>query len=337
MSHCPRWYLPRLVYEVTIRTLHGTFWLRPDPECAAIVAGAFGHALRRYPGVRLHGFDAQSNHLHYLVSATEPAQLPLFFGLVHSNIARQLNQLRRRTGVFWSRRGKVIPVLDTDAQLDRLTYLLSQGPKSHLVASPTDWPGACSTPGLLGDMTVPARYKGLDTCRRNRLRRTPRPEAELEEDVQITLSPLPALEMLAPDELRAVHAALVAKIEADHAGEQVMGAQRLAEQDPEARPENFVPSPAPRCHAWAESVRRRFSQVLPGLPRSLPQRRQPRPPAPRRQARRRHGRVPARRHDPRPLAQARPRRPRRRLAPRHRRPRRLRGPLLTRPAASPLR
>jgi hypothetical protein len=260
MSHCPRWYLPRLVYEVTIRTLHGTFWLRPDPECAAIVAGAFGHALRRYPGVRLHGFDAQSNHLHYLVSATEPAQLPLFFGLVHSNIARQLNQLRRRSGVFWSRRGKVIPVLDADAQLDRLTYLLSQGPKSHLVASPTDWPGACSTPGLLGDMTVPARYKGLDTCRRNRLRRTPRPEAELEEDVQITLSPLPALEMLAPDELRAVHAALVAKIEADHAGEQVMGAQRLAEQDPEARPENFVPSPAPRCHAWAESVRRRFAK-----------------------------------------------------------------------------
>ncbi|MBP9167482.1 MAG: hypothetical protein KBG48_08850 [Kofleriaceae bacterium] len=260
MSHCPRWYLPRLVYEVTIRTLHGTFWMRPDPECAAIVAGAFGHALRRYPGVRLHGFDAQSNHLHYLVSATEPAQLPLFFGLVHSNIARQLNQLRRRTGVFWSRRGKVIPVLDADAQLDRLRYLLSQGPKSHLVASPADWPGACSTPGLLGDMTVPARYKGLDACRRNRLRRTPRPEAELEEDVQITLSPLPALEMLAPDELRAVHAALVATIEADHAGEQVMGAQRLAEQDPEARPENFVPSPAPRCHAWAESVRRRFSK-----------------------------------------------------------------------------
>jgi hypothetical protein len=39
-----------------------------------------------------------------------------------------------------------------------------------------------------------------------------------------------------------------------------MGAQRLAEQDPEARPETFVPSPAPRCHAWAESVRRRFTK-----------------------------------------------------------------------------
>jgi hypothetical protein len=194
MSHCPRWYLPKLVYEVTIRTLHGTFWLRPDPECAAIVAGVFGRALRRYPGVRLHGFDAQSNHLHYLLSATEPAQIPLFVGFAHSNIARQINKLRGRTGVFWSRRSKVIAVLDDEAQLDRMTYLLSQGPKSKLVASPKDWPGACSTPGLLGDMTVPARYKGLDACRRNRLRRTPRPEAELEEDVQITLTPLPAIE-----------------------------------------------------------------------------------------------------------------------------------------------
>jgi hypothetical protein len=260
MSHCPRWYLPKLVYEVTIRTLHGTFWLRPDPECAAIVAGVFGRALRRYPGVRLHGFDAQSNHLHYLLSATEPAQIPLFVGFAHSNIARQINKLRGRTGVFWSRRSKVIAVLDDEAQLDRMTYLLSQGPKSKLVASPKDWPGACSTPGLLGDMTVPARYKGLDACRRNRLRRTPRPEAELEEDVKITLTPLPAIEGLPPDELRAAHAALVAATEARYAGQKVLGARFLVEQDPESRPENFVPTPAPRCHARSTPVRLRYKK-----------------------------------------------------------------------------
>lgn len=247
-----------MVYEVTIRTLHGTFWLRPDPLCAAIVAGVFGRAQRRYPGVRLHGFDAQSNHLHYLVSATDAAQLPLFFGFVHSNIARQINQLRRRTGVFWSRRGMVIAVLDADAQLERLTYLLSQGPKNHLVASPRDWPGACSTPGLLGDMTQPARYKSLDACRRNRQRQRPLPEAELEEDVPITLTPLPALEGRSPDEIRAVHEALVAEIEAAFAGNRVMGPRRLAKQDPETRPATFVPSRAPRCHTVLSAVRRRF-------------------------------------------------------------------------------
>ena len=56
-----------------------------------------------------------------------------------------VNNLRRRTGVFWRRRGKVFAVLDDEAQLDRMTYLLSQGPKRTLVASPKDWPGACST------------------------------------------------------------------------------------------------------------------------------------------------------------------------------------------------
>jgi hypothetical protein len=324
MSHCPRWYLPRLVYEVTIRTLHGTFWLRPDPECAAIVAGAFGHALRRYPGVRLHCFDAQSNHLHYLVSATEPAQLPLFFGLVHSNIARQLNQLRRRTGVFWSRRGKVIPVLDTDAQLDRMTYLLSQGPKSHLVASPTDWPGACSTPGLLGDMTVPARYKGLDTCRRNRLRRTPRPEAELEEDVQITLSPLPALEMLAPDELRAVHAALVAKIEADGGLRGVPVRRGRARRWHRAR--RRTRHPQPPCRRRDARRRRRGGcrrRRAPGPPRRRRPRHRPPAAAPGR-LRGAHARaawrVPPRGPRPRRAPPARPPRPRRRARPHRRHP-----------------
>lgn len=42
----PRWYLPELVYEVTIRTLDGTFWLRPDPQSTAIVSGVFGRACR---------------------------------------------------------------------------------------------------------------------------------------------------------------------------------------------------------------------------------------------------------------------------------------------------
>ncbi|MBK9034953.1 MAG: hypothetical protein IPL61_27435 [Myxococcales bacterium] len=67
--------------------------------------------------------------------------------------------MRGRTGVFWSRRGSVIAVLDDDAQIERLRYILAQGPASNLVASPADWPGASSTPALLGDMTIPADYR----------------------------------------------------------------------------------------------------------------------------------------------------------------------------------
>ncbi|MBP6778207.1 MAG: hypothetical protein KA151_13255 [Piscinibacter sp.] len=132
MGHRLRWYVTKTLYEVTIRTLFGQFWLRPDPECRAIIDGIFGKALALYQAVRRHAYDAQSNHLHYLCSADdEPDQLPLFIDYVHGNIARQINALRSRTGTFWSRRGTVITVLDGDAQIDRLRYLLAQGPRVH--------------------------------------------------------------------------------------------------------------------------------------------------------------------------------------------------------------
>lgn len=66
MGHRVRWYVTEVVHEVTIRTLGGAFWLRPDAACKAIIEGVFGKALRLYPGIRLYGYDAQSNHLHYL-------------------------------------------------------------------------------------------------------------------------------------------------------------------------------------------------------------------------------------------------------------------------------
>jgi len=258
MGHRLRWYLENVVYEVTIRTLGGAFWLRPDAACRAIVEGVFGKALQLYPGVHLHAYDAQSNHLHYLLSATRPELIPYFLDYVHSNIARQINELRGREGVFWSRRGSVIAVVDDDAQLARLRYILAQGPKAGLVASPVDWPGACSTAALLGDMQVPARYASLDQRRRNALRRAPRPDAELEQDVAFALTPLPAVRHLDAGARRARHAALVAEIVAEHAGARVMGAKRLVAQDPNACPASFHRSAAPRCHAFSGAVRKRF-------------------------------------------------------------------------------
>ena len=44
MGHRQRWYVTDMVYEVTIRTLFGQFWLRPDPACRAIINGVFGKA-----------------------------------------------------------------------------------------------------------------------------------------------------------------------------------------------------------------------------------------------------------------------------------------------------
>jgi hypothetical protein len=319
MGHRVRWYVTEVVHEVTIRTLGGAFWLRPDAACKAIIEGVFGKALRLYPGIRLYGYDAQSNHLHYLFGALDPAETPLFLDYVHSNIARQLNQLRKREGVFWSRRGAVIAVLDGAAQIERLRYLLAQGPKSKLVASPKDWPGACSTPALLGDMTVRASYRSLDRVRRNAQRAQPRPEAELAEDVAFTLTPLPVWADLDADARRAKVAALIADIEVEYA--RLGAGRRGADQPGPGRDAGEA------AGALADpGLPRRQRARPPALPRGL--RRVPRPlqagrrPPARGRAPRR-GRdppaVPGRRPGPPALVRPGARQPRRHLAPRPRR------------------
>ena len=160
--------------------------------------------------------------------------------------------------MFWSRRGSVIAVVDDAAQIARLRYILAQGPKAGLVASPADWPGACSTPALLGDMKVPAVYTALDARRRNALRHAPRPDADLAQDVAITLTPLPVFADLDADARRARHAALVVDIITEHAGVRVMGVKRLVAQDPDACPASFHRTDAPRCHAISSTIRKRF-------------------------------------------------------------------------------
>jgi hypothetical protein len=249
MAHRIRWYLPSMMLEVTIKTLEGRFWLRPDPQCRAIVLGVFGKALRHYPSVRLHGLETPSNHLHYLVSAGAPEELPLFLDFVHANIARQINQLRERSGVFWSRRGMVIAVVDGDAQIARLRYLLAQGPKAGLVASPKDWEGASATPALLGDMTLPATYTSLDVRRRNAKLARPRPEAALGESVPIKFAPLPVWEKRSTKALRAAHEQLVAGIEEQYASTNHRGATWVRSQSPDDRPTDVERTAAPPCHA----------------------------------------------------------------------------------------
>ena len=259
MAHRQRWYVTQTVFEVTIRTQGGKFWLRPDAACKAIIEGVFGKALKHYDGIHLHAYDAQSNHLHFLLSATEPAQVPLFLDFVHGNIARQINALRRRRGTFWSRRGAVIAVLDPKAQVARLRYLLGQGPSAGLVCSPTQWPGASSTRALLDDLCVPATYVSLDKQRRNAALQHPRPLEELGEDVSFELAPLPAWADLKPAALRAKVAALVEDIVTQHKGKTFLGARAVRTQHWERTPKKSKRSPMPRCHASTAAGYRRYT------------------------------------------------------------------------------
>ena len=94
--------------------------------------------------------------------------------------------------------------------------------------------------------------------RKNNRRAQPLPEAEIAEDVSFELAPLPVWEALSRDEYRARIETMVAAIEEEHAGREVMGVERLLQQRPDAAPKDFQPSPMPLCHASDAQSRQTF-------------------------------------------------------------------------------
>ena len=64
--------------EVTCRTLHSRFLLRPSQKLKDIVLGVLGRAQRKYP-VRACAFVFASNHMHLLLDVDNALQLSEFF------------------------------------------------------------------------------------------------------------------------------------------------------------------------------------------------------------------------------------------------------------------
>lgn len=289
MSHLPRWYLPNTVYEVTNRTIQERFLLRPSAASVALLVGVLAVALRHFKSVRMHAFVFLSNHCHLLISAEQSEELAPFLGFVFGNSSREMGRLHDWRGAMWAKPCSVIPILDEDAQINRLRYLLSNGVKEGLVESPRQWPGASSTLGLLGDMTVSGTWIDRDRLRRAR-RSWKRKVATVEafsSEVTVSLSPLPVWRDLSADELRARHESLVASIEDQgrFRRELYLGVTKLCAADPHARPDVTSHDPAPLCHAshprtveiflalygdFVTTFRRATARLLESPPTSVP-------------------------------------------------------------------
>lgn len=94
-------------------------------------------------GIELYGLVAMSNHTHMLVRA--PAgNLPDFMAYVNGQIASNANRFLGRRCAFWERRYAAAPVLDNDAELERLGYLLANPQNAGIADSIAQWPGLSS-------------------------------------------------------------------------------------------------------------------------------------------------------------------------------------------------
>ncbi len=237
--------------EISARAQHGRFLLRPSAESNDLILGVVGRAQAMY-NVVLHSIIFLSNHYHMLMSVRSVEQMSLFVGFVNGNLAKELGRLHVWREKFWGRRYHSASVGE-EAQIARFLYILANGCKEGLVASPLDWPGVSSAGALYrGETTM----QGTWYDRTAQYLASKRGQYELFPSTEtVHLSPLPFLEGRSLDEQRAFVIDAVHRLEQETAenhrkhGTEPVGARAIRRQKPHDKPKEFKSSPAPIIHA----------------------------------------------------------------------------------------
>jgi putative transposase len=253
------------VVEITTRAIHGRFLLRPSPKLTAVLLGIVGRALARY-GILLHAFFFASNHYHLIITVPDVRSLALFMSYLNSNTAREVGRMYGWKEKVWGRRYRHIEILDEDAQIERLDYVLEQGCKEGLIADPREWPGATCVHALLEDTPLQGLWYDRTAEWYARRRGEDFAEDKYAEKVEFELTPLPCWSDVDPEERCRRVLVLVEDIvqrtrESNLVkGRQPLGAARLQAQHPHDHPDTIKKSPAPRCHTTERERWIRFVQ-----------------------------------------------------------------------------
>ncbi len=257
-------YLPEeSLVEITVRTQQGRYLLRPSAKVRDRVVGILARAQER-TGMRVCGFVYLSNHAHLLLRPTDVQQMASFMAYVNSNVAREIGRLHDWRERFWGRRYTDVVVSETpEDHVRRLRYLLEQGVKERLVASPRHWPGATSTHALLSGETMEGEWIDRSEQYRASRRGEANPPARFASKHRLELTPIPCWEHLDKAEYRKRVREMVRAIEKAHekTGRPVLGRKAILAQDPHDRPEHFERTPAPRFHACDGKVRRAMEEA----------------------------------------------------------------------------
>jgi REP element-mobilizing transposase RayT len=250
--------------EVTCRTVQGRFLLRPTPIIADLILGVLARAARLYP-VQIHAFCFLSNHLHLLMTVESAYRLAAFMRYLNSNLAREIGRAVDWRDRFWGRRYQAVLVdPDPASQLARFVYILRQGTKENLVASPLDWPGPSSLASLLTGETITGTWLDRTLAHRARRAGTPLTREEISTIETLTLVPLPCWRKVDEPTRRDRVVQLVRAIEEETAqrirtsGISPLGRARLERQEPHARSNRLERSPAPLIHTTSADTRRAY-------------------------------------------------------------------------------
>ncbi len=261
MGNDPRWVPPGSLVEVTQKTLHGRYLLRPSRELVDIFNGVLIRAAERY-SVEVCAFVCLSNHTHLLLAPEDAQALSSFMTYFAGNLAKEVGRLHDWPEKLYGRRyTHVITSDEPEAQEERLRYVLSNGCKEGLVRRPEDWPGPSSTESLLTGRTV--RGVWFNRSAEYEARRSKRrfSKYEFAEVHDLELAPIPVWRDFSKDERQTRARAMVREITAEAremaatSGRRPLGVRRLLRQDPHEKPETTESSSKPIVHAASRAVR----------------------------------------------------------------------------------
>ena len=252
--HCVRSVENRSrIVEITSRTVHGRYLMRPSPKVNDLILGVLGRAQRKYD-VTLYAFVFLSNHFHLMSRSDSVEQTAYFTGYLKANIAKELGREHDWREKFWGRRYHHGVIADKEYDLaKRLRYILENGCKEGLVVSPVDWPGVSS---------AWAQSKGIEKLTGTWYDRSAQYRAFLRGEKKqfpsketVRLSPLPFLEGESKRTQREFISELIKGIEDEtrqrvrESGKSPMGRKAILRADPHEKPAEFERSPAPAFHA----------------------------------------------------------------------------------------
>ena len=254
---------------VSQRCFQARYLLNPNRRVNILLTGIVARAQQLYD-VQIIGVSALSNHLHFLLWVHDARQLARFMNHVAGNIAREVGRIRGWSGSFWGERYTAVLVDDEEAaQAQQLSYLLEQGCKEDLVATPRQWPGLHAASAILSGRGLDGEWIDRTSCYRSQRRM----EGELSSNqafttrVRIRLSKLPCWDHLEWEEYRDQVRSLIREIEQITAqrhtnqGTRPLGRRAVLRQNPQHRPQRAKRSRTPLVHAASRAARLRVLEA----------------------------------------------------------------------------
>ena len=261
MSRRLRWIEPNSLVEITDRCFQGRFLLRPSPELNSRIVGVFARAKELYP-VKLHDLSVMSNHWHAKASCENAKRLANFMGFVKTNVSKEAGRLHDWKGSLWAGRYHSTPITEQPSiQIHRLEYVLSQGCKEGLVASPYDWPGINSAKAIVEGKPLKGVWYDRSKEYAAKIAGIEFETDEFATEYELHFDPLPCWAHLEPEEYQRRVAEIVTNIEQETAkrhqrnGTQPFGSRKVCRQSPHQRPSKLDWSIAPLVHAATKKAR----------------------------------------------------------------------------------